>query len=204
VNHLADKVQLVNRYFAMRHGKSIPNAAGVVVSDPQQGRQLSAGLSDLGRVEVARAAAVRPEGLGPATHIICSGFSRAFETGAIVSLILGSTPPREDVRLRERHFGILEGGPVDAYQMVWEADAVDGTHRRFGVESPEAVLDRTTDLVSELERTGPAATFLLVSHGDVLQTLQCGFAGLDPGDHRRLAHLATAEIRELILGAPPS
>ena len=66
-----------------------------------------------------------------------------------------------------------------------------------GLEPADEVLDRTTALVADLEERYAAQTVLLISHGDVLQILQCGFAGSEPGRHRSLAPLATAEIREL-------
>ena len=224
MNHLAGWPHLVNRYFAMRHGHSRPNAVGRVVSDPAAGRLESAGLSGRGRDEVGRAIVAAtgataataaaaataagieggpigspsPRGLGPSTHVVCSDFSRARETAAIVCASLGAAPAQLDWRLRERFFGELEGGPDDAYAIAWAADAAGGSHPRIrGLEPADEVLDRTTALVAELEERYAKETVLFISHGDVLQILQCGFAGLDPGRHRRLAPLATAEIREL-------
>lgn len=225
MNHLTGRPHLVNRYFAMRHGHSRPNAAGRVVSDPAAGRLDSAGLSGRGREEVGRAitaitaatgatpatagaggGSIRariPGDLGPSTCVVCSDFSRARETASIVCAGLGAAPAQLDRRLRERFFGELEGGPDVAYAIAWTADAAGGSGSRLrGVERPDEVLDRTTALVAELEERYAAATVLLISHGDVLQILQCGFAGLDPGRHRALAPLATAEIRELTRRAP--
>ncbi|MBO0776261.1 MAG: histidine phosphatase family protein, partial [Actinobacteria bacterium] len=63
------------------------------------------------------------------------------------------------------------------------------------VEPVTAVLDRTTAFVAALEREHRGRDILLVSHGDALQILQAGFAGVDPARHRSLPHLRTAEIR---------
>ena len=202
MNHLASRPHLVNRYFAMRHGHSRPNAAGRVVSDPAAGRLESAGLSARGRHQVERVIAATgagvEDGLGPRTRVVCSDFSRARETAEIVCTGLGAAPAELDLRLRERFFGELEGGPDDAYAIAWAADAAGGGGRCIrGIEPADEVLDRTTALVADLEARYVAETVLLISHGDVLQILQCGFAGLDPGEHRALAPLATAEIREL-------
>jgi broad specificity phosphatase PhoE len=197
MNHLAGRGPLANRYFVMRHGRSRPNAAGLIVSDPGSGCRAEAGLSAAGRAEVTAAVTTRPAGLGPATVVLCSEFSRAIQSAAIVCRGLQAAPARTDWRLRERAFGELEGGPDQNYELVWAADGVDGSHQLLGVESADAVLDRTTGLVVDLEQRARDATFLLVSHGDVLQILQCGFAGLAAGQHRAVSPLHTAELREL-------
>jgi probable phosphoglycerate mutase len=202
MNHLAGRCRLANHYFAMRHGHSRPNAAGLIVSDPGSGRRAAAGLTAAGRAEVVRAVAARPAGLGPATYVLSSHFSRARQTAAIVCRGLQAAPARTEWRLRERGFGELEGGPDGSYVLVWAADAADGSHQRWGVESAASVLERTTALVGELEQQARDATFLLLSHGDVLQILQCGFAGLAPSQHRALPPLGTGEIRRLRLTPP--
>jgi probable phosphoglycerate mutase len=117
--------------------------------------------------------------------------------------------------LRERSFGDLEGDTVASYARVWEADEADeageankadqeGAGHPLGVEPAAAVLDRVTALVADLERRHAGRDILLVSHGDTLQILEAGFLRLDPSRHRRLAPLATAEIRELRLAGEPS
>ncbi len=57
------------------------------------------------------------------------------------------------------------------------------------------MLDRVTAFIADLERQHRDRDILLVSHGDTLQILQAGLAGLDPAAHRGLPHLETAEIR---------
>jgi broad specificity phosphatase PhoE len=64
-------------------------------------------------------------------------------------------------------------------------------------------LDRATALIRDLEREHSGQVILLVSHGDTLQIMQAGFARMDAGEHRRLAHLATAEVRRLDLAIAP-
>jgi broad specificity phosphatase PhoE len=65
-----------------------------------------------------------------------------------------------------------------------------------------SVLARVTAFVAQLDRRQAGRDILLISHGDVLQILLAGFAGLDPSRHRGLPQLATAEIRRL--GPPPA
>jgi len=101
--------------------------------------------------------------------------------------------------LRERFFGELEGEDHRHYRQVWEADRRDARHTEHGVESVIMVMARVTALVRELDRAWEDRGILLVAHGDVLQILQTAFQGEIPERHRELAHLDTAEIRELAL-----
>lgn len=202
VNKLEGLDPLRNRYVGMRHGHSRPNAAGLVVSDPASGRLADAGLTERGQAEVMQALTDTEHALGPGTRIVCSDFARALQSAAIISSGLGTTSVQVDPRLRERWFGLLEGGPDDAYRIIWAADAADEAHHLLGVESAEQVLDRASGLVADLESHHRDQTFLFVSHGDVLQILQCGFATVRPGWHRMVAPLATAELRNLSRIAP--
>jgi glucosyl-3-phosphoglycerate phosphatase len=52
-------------------------------------------------------------------------------------------------------------------------------------------------LIDDLDKQHAGRDILLVSHGDTLQILQAGLAGIDPARHRGLPHLRTAEIRQL-------
>lgn len=185
---------LANRYSVMRHGQSKANVAGVIVSSIEADRAGDYGLTGAGR-EQARAAA-RGCGL-PADTVICSSdFARARETAQIVRACLGAPEVTIAKELRERSFGVFDGTPVASYEVVWAADEAGAGHAP-GVEPAAAVLERAAGLVADLERRYRGRDILLVSHGDTLQILQAGFAGLDPAAHRRLPHLATAEIRRL-------
>jgi len=125
-----------------------------------------------------------------------------------------------DTRLRERYFGQFNGRSDSHYFDVWSIDAVDEEHTRWDVESVNSVMLRTTLLVSELEKClsnlrfsseqigeGHANTSrcicILVAHGDVLQILQAAFQRRKGREHRKLTHLETGSIRELILAPIP-
>jgi probable phosphoglycerate mutase len=137
--------------------------------------------------------------------VICSSdFSRARQTAEIVRAHLAAAEVIITEALRERCFGDLEGSPVGNYARVWGADEAVAGHADGGVEPAEAVLDRATALIADLERRYSGRDILLVSHGDTLQILQAGFLRLDPSRHRQLPHLRTAEIRELRLPGEPS
>ena len=198
MNHLQNLTALKNRYFVMRHGKSLANQLGLIVSSPENGVN-SYGLNTDGQGQVINNVADN-SALADVSLILSSDFQRTRETAEITHEVLGCT---EEVvfhkHLRERFFGDLELTSHDQYQKVWDEDALDGSHTRFGVESTEAVMERITSLITTLDGYFTDTSFLLVSHGDTLQILQTAFAKLEAGQHRSLPHLETAEVRELVL-----
>lgn len=191
MNHLTGVPELRNRYFLMRHGQSKANAARLIVSTLARDADGGYGLTALGREQAAASAA--KSGLPHDTVIVSSPFARARETAEIVRDHLGAPPVAVAGSLRERFFGDWDGTDTANYEKVWAEDEA-GRHES-GVEPVAAVLDRTTALVAALERDYDGRDVLLVSHGDALQALQAGFAGVDPAKHRSLPHLRTAEIR---------
>ena len=226
INHLNQLDSLTQSYYALRHGQSLANVAKIISSDPKIST-VEHGLSDVGR-EQAKAAgdAFAAEYVGSSSKstrtdtsrgvaIFSSDFARARETASIFAQSLrslGIPLYGGDVvlerRLRERYFGVLNGGPDTGYQAVWDADVGDADHNKFGVESANSVLERTTQLITELDGRlssqsgddGPRWKCVLVAHGDVLQITQTGFLRhVDASRHRSLQHLETATIRELIL-----
>jgi probable phosphoglycerate mutase len=199
LNYLCTIDQLSNRYFAMRHGHSIGNQQGIVVSYPENGCA-GYGLSELG-VEQVQAGLQQERRLDAGTIIISSDFRRALESAAIAQQRLGCLPVTTDIRLRERYFGELELGPDSAYQSVWQQDQNDPDGDFRGVESANQVMARVSALIVELETRYRHASLLLVSHGDALQILQTAFARREASQHRQLEHLQTAEIRALQLAA---
>ncbi len=189
---------LQNTYVIMRHGRSIANEEGVIISDPVRGVN-GYGLSKSGREDV-RASALRAKesGVLNADVIIrSSDFLRAKETAEITADILDATPIICTPRLRERFFGEWDGTRNGGYAKVWNDDVHNTTDESIGVESVESVRNRVMALVDELENTYTNKTILFVSHGDTLQILQTAFANTAPREHRSLAHLGTAQIRAL-------
>ncbi len=200
MNHLLRHDTLRNRFFAMRHGESEANARDLIVSAPAAG-VADYGLSERGREQAAAALAGCPLA-GADTLIVSSDFKRALETAHIVHALLGCRSPVVPRQtLRERFFGEWEKTSARNYERVWQADRRDADHAEHGVEPANAVMDRATRTVTELDAAHAGRTVLLVAHGDVLQILQCAFHALPATRHRDVAHLATAEIRELLLSA---
>ena len=189
---------LRNRYFGLRHGQSLANLEGIVLSDPAAGVP-GYGLSPAGREQVRRGVTAC-RALGGDVTIWSSDFARARESAEVAREVLGTAPVRLSPRLRERAFGTWEGGPNVAYATVWAEDLLDAGHTRWDVESAAQVLERALGLLRELEEAAPSggATFLLVSHGDPLQILAAGLQGLGAGQHRSLVPWETGEVRPLI------
>jgi probable phosphoglycerate mutase len=196
MNRLLNIDRLNNRYFAMRHGHSMANQQGIIVSHPDNGRN-NYGLSELGREQV-KASLQQDSYLDAGTVIVTSDFKRARETAGIVFEMLAcSASLCEEPRLRERDFGELELGADDRYNEVWQQDEVNPDSQFRGVESVNQLMARVSSVVADYENQYSGATILFVSHGDALQILQTAFARLDASTHRQLEHLHTAEIRQL-------
>jgi glucosyl-3-phosphoglycerate phosphatase len=195
-SHLTGIDRLANAYSVMRHGQSKANVAGLIASRIENDRRGDYGLTDLGRRQAVDAA--QASGL-PADTIICSSdFARARQTAEIVRAHLGAPEVELATALRERSFGDLDGSSTDNYARVWAADEA-GAAPPDGMEPVDAVLNRTTAFIVDLERRYTGRRILLVAHGDTLQILQAGFVRISPARHRSLPALGTAEIRPLHL-----
>ena len=186
---------LRNRYCAVRHGESLANVEGIIVSDPEIGTH-QYGLSKKGREQVRRSAE-QLIGLCHPFVIVSSDFLRAAETAEILCKMLGADSVRYDTRLRERFFGCWEGFPYTNYSNVWVRGFEDAGIPQDHVESAHAVRKRMLDLIESLEVECSGRYIMLVSHGDPLILLQTAFEDLPVGDHRALPGFRTAEIRTL-------
>jgi probable phosphoglycerate mutase len=191
---------LRNRYFALRHGISVANEEGIIVSHPGNGIN-ACGLSPRGIEECRRR--LQPEQLAPLaferqdTAVYTSDFRRAMETAWIFCELNALDAPIADSRLRERNFGSLEGKSIGAYDRVWALDESDEDNHYEGCESTAALAARLTELLADLEARWHSKSIVLVSHGDPLQVLQAIVLGLPCNQHRSLPHLENAEMREI-------
>jgi len=178
----------------MRHGHSLANEKGIIISDPPTGTCLY-GLSERGKSQVISAA---QSFTAPAPLIIYSSdFLRTAETARLLGKELKVDKIFYSEKLRERFFGEYEGKSVNHYNDLWERDALAERNNSHGVENPSEVALRTGSLIGELEIKYSDASIILVSHGDSLQILQTLFYSVPPETHRSLIHLETAEIREM-------
>ena len=236
INHLLQRTSLTHSYYALRHGQSLANVAKIISSDPAIST-VDHGLSHIGKEQAKFAGEAfaseyirmmqqqsnnkKKKKKYKGVAIFSSDFTRARETASIFANELHKTKQipmhTGDVvlekRLRERYFGVLNGGPDTRYQEVWDIDCIDPDHTEFDVESANSVLERTTKLITELDEqlaidddddddddNGSTWKCILVAHGDVLQIMQTGFLKhSNASKHRSLEHLETATIRELLL-----
>lgn len=200
MNHLLHLSNLKNEYFILRHGKSLANEIGKIVSHPKDGTK-SYGLTKEGRGQVEKTIteAIDKKILDSETIIISSDFKRARETAEIAKNILKTQPIILKINLRERYFGDWDQTDHNNYKETWSLDSSDASHKIKNVESVNEVVKRATEMIKELENKHSNKKILLVSHGDTLQILQTAFEKVDGKNHRSFPHLETAGLRKLNL-----
>ncbi|KAH6777113.1 Phosphoglycerate mutase family protein [Perilla frutescens var. frutescens] len=172
-----------NSYWILRHGKSIPNQRGLIVSSLENGVLEEYQLASDG-VDQARLAgesflkALREHNIGLEKVRICySPFSRTTHTAKVVSSVLNipfEGPQCKEIQdLRERFFGSsFELKSHDKYPEIWALDAKDPFLPPEGGESVADVVTRLTSALALMESEFEGCTVLIVSHGDPLQILQ--------------------------------
>ncbi|MDX1466190.1 MAG: histidine phosphatase family protein [Halomonas sp.] len=182
-----------NHYLLMRHGHSQANQEGRIISSPALGLT-GFGLSPQGCAQLDTLLAdwrwATPR------RILHSDFLRTVETAERVAAHFG-LPLTAESRLRERHFGELEGQSDARYAEVWARDALDPARRQGGVETVAQVAARMREVIDELEARHRSETILLVSHGDPLQILLTALEGRPLSLHREREALAPASITVL-------
>lgn len=205
-NLLLNQSELRNAFYALRHGRSLANEAGIIAARPEVAC-VKYGLSSKGFEQAEKVGSQLLSALGQqnkSVTLVSSDLLRAVETaktvqkslreeGCDVALIF-------DTRLRERGFGLWDGKSDANYNRVWKNDEIDSSHTIDEVESVDSVTKRATSCVVELdERYASGHVFVLVAHGDVLQILQTAFLKRDGKFHRQVDHLETAQLRRLEL-----
>ncbi|KAJ0963834.1 hypothetical protein J5N97_028956 [Dioscorea zingiberensis] len=181
---MAERAPLLrNSYWVLRHGKSIPNERGLIVSSPENGTLQEYGLAPEG-IEQAKLAGelfnkeLKEKNVLIEKVCICySPFSRTTETAKEVASALGI--PFEGAQckvmeaLQERYFGpLFELFSHDKYTEIWALDAKDPFMSPAGGESVADVASRLATALTAIESQYEGCTVLVVSHGDPLQILQ--------------------------------
>ncbi|PON66231.1 Histidine phosphatase [Parasponia andersonii] len=174
---------LRNGYWVLRHGKSIPNEKGLIVSSLENGTCPEYELASEGVNQAQLAGQLFQEELEenniPLENVrICySPFSRTTHTAKVVASVLNI--PFEGAQckviedLRERYFGpSFELKSHDKYAEIWALDEKDPFLRPEGGESVDDVVARLTRAIATIEAQFQGCTILVVSHGDPLQILQ--------------------------------
>ncbi|OXM88053.1 histidine phosphatase family protein [Paenibacillus rigui] len=138
----------------IRHGTTEWNLAGRM-----QG-QMDTELAEVG-VFQAQQLAKRLQG-ELWNGIISSDLIRAKQTAMTISEITGTPLLGTDKRLRERHFGELEGTTLEDRIGRW---GENWRELELGMESDELLLERWATFLEELEQKHRGQRILLVSHG---------------------------------------
>jgi probable phosphoglycerate mutase len=157
----------------VRHGESTWNALGLV-----QGQADGPVLTEEGqRQATAMALQFRDRGIGA---IYSSDLERARQTAACLGSVL-DFPVTYDRALRERCFGVNEGGPLrslDAAVSGISGDrVVDASARPEGGESLDEVYERVGTFVVGLECEDHGGDVIVVSHGGAIRALRAYCAG---------------------------
>ena len=170
----------------VRHGQSVWNQQRRL-----QGQSPGVPLTDLGR-DQARDAARRLLALVRRdAPVWSSDLQRATETAEIIAGVLGG-PIHYDQRLREQHYGILQGRLTADLHAEPVPEGLDITKVRWGGgESVEQVYGRVRSFLCDLARTG-AREAVVVSHGDTIRVALSAIDQLnrgepDPRPHRLVA-----------------
>lgn len=174
-----------HRVVILRHGRTEWNATGRF-----QG-QLDSPLDTIGRAQALDAAVavapMRPDA------IVSSDLSRAMDTAAAVGAEAGLSVIADD-RLREIDLGDWQGltraearSRFPEEYAAWQSGADE---RRGGGETYAEVGARAADCMMDwLDRLGPAATLLAVTHGGTARATIGTLLGLAPDSWWRLAPL---------------
>jgi probable phosphoglycerate mutase len=152
------------RLVLVRHGESTWNALGIV-----QGQARAPGLSRRGRRQAARLARQLQD--RPVVALLSSDLTRARQTAEIIAERVG-TGVVLDERVRERSFGVFEGGPsselIAAVTGVEGDRVVDADLRPAGGESIRDVYDRVAWFVEEVGH-GEDGDVVVVCHGGAIR-----------------------------------
>ncbi len=101
-------------------------------------------------------------------YIYSSNLSRASATAEQIAAALHMKVTGYDLRLREKTHGRLDGTTVDERIALWGENWRELDHAE---ESDEHMLERSLDLLQDLQKRHPHSRVLLVSHGAWIKTL---------------------------------
>ncbi|EOA17551.1 hypothetical protein CARUB_v10005910mg [Capsella rubella] len=151
-----------NRYWVLRHGKSIPNERGLIVSSMEHGVLPEFQLAPDG-VDQARLAGelflqqLKENNIELDKVRICySPFSRTTHTARVVAEVLNlpfDSPQCKMIEdLRERYFGpTFELKSHDKYPEIWALDEKDPFMKPEGGESAADVVSRLATAMESME-----------------------------------------------------
>ena len=157
----------------VRHGESTANARGIV-----QGHDDSPDLTLRGRLQAQRLVGILRHRSVDALY--SSDLRRAQRTANVLSNPLG-LPVQTDRALRERGFGVFEGGPLSALRPEFTGirhDRVEDVHARpVGGESLDDVYRRAGEFVGWLLLHEVGRNVVVVTHGGTVRAIRAYCAG---------------------------
>ncbi|QAY66148.1 histidine phosphatase family protein [Paenibacillus protaetiae] len=143
----------------VRHGKTDWNALGKI-----QG-QTDIPLNDEG---IAQAELLAARLSDEWDAVISSDLQRACQTAAIIAGRTGIPLLKPDARLRERHYGLVEGTTEEERLARWGAD---WRMQNIGKEPDESVRNRGLSFLEDYAAANPGTRLLIVSHGSFLSEI---------------------------------
>ncbi|KAK9912451.1 hypothetical protein M0R45_036314 [Rubus argutus] len=148
---------LRNKYWVLRHGRSIPNERGLIVSSMENGT--------LPEYQLAPGGVNQAQLAGELFQKVLKENSIPIENGAQCKVM---------ENLRERFFGpSFELRSLDEYHEIYcTLDEQDPLMRPEGGERVDDVASRLAEAIVAMESLFQGCTILVVSHGDPLQILQ--------------------------------
>jgi probable phosphoglycerate mutase len=113
--------------------------------------------------------------------LIASDLTRARETAAIMSGVCGAELVGVDARLRERSFGVLEGGSLDAMTPavtgIAAGTVVDAGASPLDGESLDELFARCAAWARDCGSIAPGRRLCVVTHGGTIRALRALAAG---------------------------
>jgi 2,3-bisphosphoglycerate-dependent phosphoglycerate mutase len=157
----------------VRHGESTANARGIV-----QGHDDLPDLTLRGRLQAQRLVGILRHRSVDALY--SSDLRRALRTANVLSNPLG-LPAGTDSALRERCFGVFEGGPLSALRPqvtgIRQGRVEDVHARPLGGESLDDVYRRAGEFVGWLHLHEVGRNIVVVTHGGTLRAIRAYCAG---------------------------
>ena len=149
-----------NTFFLVRHGQSENNVLGIENSDITKQYH----LTEHGKEEVRQVAGkLKSKG---ADVIFSSPLLRTKETAEIIADALGYQKSQiiYDDRIRDIHFGVLEGKTYKEYEAFWEEHHQRFIKRPEGGENYADLRVRVGDFLREIDKKYSGKRILIVSH----------------------------------------
>ncbi len=175
----------VSTLLLVRHGRTAANVAGTLAgwSDGVELDEVGAGQA---AALAARLAAV------PLAAVVTSPLTRCRQTADAVLAGRTGTPGHLDDRLGEVRYGDWTGGSLRelAKDPLWrkvQSHPSSVTFPGDGGESMRAMQQRAVDAVRDWnDRLGPGATWVAVSHGDVIKAVLADALGMHLDQFQRI------------------